>query len=121
MNRVGHLFAGAGGGLLASKILGHNNVFAVELERYPAEILRQRAEEGWFPRLSSSAMQQRPMNRIVERTGKVIVGALAGALILFAVIWWTVEYLLGQALRRIGGDNGKNAKPDKPGGARSAK
>lgn len=49
--KVGHLFAGAGGGLLASKILGHTNVFAVELEPYPAEILRQRAAEGWFPGL----------------------------------------------------------------------
>lgn len=48
---VGHLFAGAGGGLLASRILGDINVFAVELEHYPAEILRQRAADGWFPGL----------------------------------------------------------------------
>lgn len=49
--RVGHLFAGAGGGLLASLMLGHENVFAVEVKHFPAEVLRQRAAEGWFPGL----------------------------------------------------------------------
>jgi DNA (cytosine-5)-methyltransferase 1 len=46
-----HLFAGAGGGLLGDLILGHNPICAVEWEKYPAETLRQRAKEGWFPNL----------------------------------------------------------------------
>ena len=46
-----HLFAGAGGGLLADLILGHTPVVAVEWESYPCQILRERAAEGWFPNL----------------------------------------------------------------------
>ena len=38
---TGHLFAGAGGGLYADYILGHEPKFAVEWEPYPAAILRQ--------------------------------------------------------------------------------
>ena len=46
-----HLFAGAGGGLLADLILGHNPVGAVEHDKYCCKILRARAEAGWFPNL----------------------------------------------------------------------
>lgn len=46
-----HLFAGAGGGLLADLILGHTPVVAVEWEPYPCRVLRERAAEGWFPEL----------------------------------------------------------------------
>lgn len=46
-----HLFAGAGGGLLADLILGHTPVVAVEWEPYPCQILRERRDEGWFPDL----------------------------------------------------------------------
>lgn len=46
-----HLFAGAGGGLLADLILGHEPMGAVEIEPYCCEILRRRADEGWFPGL----------------------------------------------------------------------
>lgn len=46
-----HLFAGAGGGLLADLILGHTPVVAVEWEPYPCQVLRERAAEGWFPEL----------------------------------------------------------------------
>lgn len=46
-----HLFAGAGGGLLADRILGHTPVVAVEWEPYPCQVLRERATEGWFPGL----------------------------------------------------------------------
>jgi len=38
-----HLFAGAGGGLLADLILGHQPVCAVEIEPYCCDVLRQRA------------------------------------------------------------------------------
>ncbi len=49
--RTMHLFAGAGGGLLADRILGHTPVVAVEWEPYPCQILRERAADGWFPGL----------------------------------------------------------------------
>lgn len=47
-----HLFAGAGGGLLADLILGHTPVVAVEWNKYACQVLRNRAAEGWFPDLS---------------------------------------------------------------------
>jgi len=40
------LFAGAGGGLLASKLLGWNTIGAVEIEQYPRDILMRRQEDG---------------------------------------------------------------------------
>ena len=49
--RTLHLFAGAGGGLLADLILGHEPVCAVEWDHYCCQILRERAVEGWFPGL----------------------------------------------------------------------
>lgn len=49
--RTMHLFAGAGGGLLADLILGHTPVVAVEWEPYPCQILRERRDDGWFPNL----------------------------------------------------------------------
>ena len=49
--RTMHLFAGAGGGLLADRILGHTPVVAVEWEPYPCQVLRERAADGWFPGL----------------------------------------------------------------------
>mgnify|MGYP002075209006 CR=1 FL=1 len=49
--RTMHLFAGAGGGLLADLILGHTPVVAVEWEPYACQVLRERAAEGWFPGL----------------------------------------------------------------------
>jgi DNA (cytosine-5)-methyltransferase 1 len=49
--RVLELFAGAGGGLLSSLILGHEPVAAVEWDPYCCQVLRERAAEGWFPGL----------------------------------------------------------------------
>ena len=49
--RVGHLFAGMGGGLLADLILGHMPVFAVEWDAYCCQVLRERRDDGWFPGL----------------------------------------------------------------------
>ena len=46
-----HLFAGAGGGLLADLILGHTPIVAVEWDAYCCKILRERAADGWFPGL----------------------------------------------------------------------
>lgn len=44
--KVGHFFAGIGGGILASEILGHESVFALEIDRRRCRVLR---ESGWFP------------------------------------------------------------------------
>jgi len=49
--RTMHLFAGAGGGLLADLVLGHEPVLAVEKNGYACRVLRKRADEGWFPNL----------------------------------------------------------------------
>ncbi len=47
-----HLFAGAGGGLLADLILGHTPIGAVEIDPYCCDVLRQRRDDGWFPELA---------------------------------------------------------------------
>jgi hypothetical protein len=44
-----HLFAGAGGGILAGLILGHRPVCAVEILPYPREVLRARQADGCLP------------------------------------------------------------------------
>src|SRR6056300_544047 len=45
-----HLFAGAGGGILADLLLGHNPIGACEIEPYPREVLLQRQRDGILPR-----------------------------------------------------------------------
>jgi hypothetical protein len=47
-----HLFAGAGGGILADLILGHRPIVAVEWDKYACEILRARVADGWFDGMS---------------------------------------------------------------------
>lgn len=49
--RTMHLFAGAGGGLLADLILGHVPIVAIEHNHFCCGILRQKTVEGWFPGL----------------------------------------------------------------------
>ena len=44
-----HLFAGAGGGILADKLLGHTPIGACELEEYPRKVLLQRQLDGILP------------------------------------------------------------------------
>ena len=51
MLRTLHLFAGAGGGLLADLILGHNPIGAVEWDHNCCDLLRRHAADGWFPDL----------------------------------------------------------------------
>lgn len=46
-----HLFAGAGGGLLADIILGHEPVLAVEFDKNCCTVLRNHVADGWFPGL----------------------------------------------------------------------
>lgn len=43
------LFAGAGGGILGSVLLGHRIVCAVEIDPYCREVLLRRQEEGFLP------------------------------------------------------------------------
>ena len=45
-----HLFAGAGGGILADILLGHVPAGAVELAAYPRRVLLQRQLDGGLPR-----------------------------------------------------------------------
>lgn len=50
--RTLHLFAGAGGGILADLFLGHRPVCAVEINDYCQRVLSQRQADGhlpWFP------------------------------------------------------------------------
>ena len=44
-----HLFAGAGGGILADVLLGHLPIGACEIEPYPRSVLLQRQSEGLLP------------------------------------------------------------------------
>lgn len=46
-----HLFAGAGGGLLADLILGHTPIVAVEHDAHCCRVLRERSAQGWLPDL----------------------------------------------------------------------
>ena len=48
MNEL-HLFAGAGGGILAGQLLGHRCVCAVEWEPYAQAVLVARQNDGTFP------------------------------------------------------------------------
>lgn len=49
--RTAHLFSGAGGGLLADLILGHEPILAVEWDAHACAVLRERCADGWFPGL----------------------------------------------------------------------
>jgi site-specific DNA-cytosine methylase len=44
-----HLFAGAGGGILADSLLGHKPVGAIEIEPYPRKVLLARQLDGSLP------------------------------------------------------------------------
>lgn len=44
-----HLFAGAGGGILADLALGHTPIGAVEIEEHPRRVLLQRQLDGVLP------------------------------------------------------------------------
>ena len=64
------LFAGAGGGILAGQLLGHNIVCAVERDAYAAQLLAQRQNDGTlktFPIWSDiKTFDGRPWRGIVE-------------------------------------------------------
>lgn len=46
---VFHCFAGAGGGMLADILLGHDIVGAIEIEEYPREVILKRQADGVLP------------------------------------------------------------------------
>lgn len=48
-SRTLHLFAGAGGGILADLLLGHVCVGAVEIDSYCQQVLHARQKDGFFP------------------------------------------------------------------------
>ena len=68
--RTLHLFAGAGGGLLADVLLGHQPVCAVEIDEYCQQVLSARQEDGcfpWFPIFEDvQAFDGRPWRGIVD-------------------------------------------------------
>lgn len=47
--RTLHLFAGAGGGIIADMMLGHTPVAAVEIDPFCREVLKARQRDGWLP------------------------------------------------------------------------
>lgn len=59
MITVGHFFAGGGGGVLASEILGHKSVFALEVDKRRCRVL---IESGWFPNLHVECADIRSFN-----------------------------------------------------------
>jgi DNA (cytosine-5)-methyltransferase 1 len=44
-----HLFAGAGGGIVADMMLGHTPICAVEIKPFCRQVLRQRQKDGFLP------------------------------------------------------------------------
>jgi DNA (cytosine-5)-methyltransferase 1 len=69
MNEL-QLFAGTGGGILGSILLGHRTVCAVEIEEYPRKVLLQRQRDGilpWFPIWDDiNTFDGKPWNGIVD-------------------------------------------------------
>lgn len=43
-----HLFAGIGGGIYGSKILGHHCIGGVEIDSFCQKVLKQRQQDGWM-------------------------------------------------------------------------
>ena len=65
-----HLFAGAGGGILADLLLGHQPVCAVEINEYCQQVLSARQKDGclpWFPIFADvQQFNGRPWRGIVD-------------------------------------------------------
>ena len=50
MIKTAHLFAGAGGGILADLVLGHEPKLAIEISKPCCRMLKAKQREGWLPR-----------------------------------------------------------------------
>jgi DNA (cytosine-5)-methyltransferase 1 len=65
-----HLFAGAGGGILADLLLGHRPIGAVEIRKHCQSVLRQRIADGvlpWLPIFSDvREFDGRPWRGVVD-------------------------------------------------------
>lgn len=65
-----HLFSGAGGGILADLLLGHQPVCAVEINEYCQQVLSARQKDGslpWFPIFADvTQFDGNPWNGIVD-------------------------------------------------------
>jgi hypothetical protein len=59
-----HLFAGAGGGILADLLLGHNPIGACEIMPYPRNVLLARQRDGHLARASPSGTTWQPSMEI---------------------------------------------------------
>lgn len=68
--RTMHLFAGAGGGILADLLLGHQPVCAVEINEYCQQVLSARQKDGclpWFPIFADvTQFDGRPWRGVVD-------------------------------------------------------
>lgn len=68
--RTLHLFAGAGGGILADILLGHQPVCAVEIDEYCQQVLSARQKDGclpWFPIFADvTQFDGRPWRGIID-------------------------------------------------------
>ena len=73
-----HLFAGAGGGILASLLLGHEIIGANEIDKYCCDILRQRQIDKCLPDFPIWQMDIREFNERIAPTYAGMVDLLCG-------------------------------------------
>ena len=73
-----HLFAGAGGGILASLLLGHKIIGANEIDGYCCDVLRQRQIDGCLPEFPIWNMDIREFNERIAPTYAGMVDILCG-------------------------------------------
>lgn len=86
------LFAGAGGGLLGSHVLGWRTVCAVELAPYARDVLLARQRDGFLPRFPWPALREWMMGWPI---GWTALEPLATAKWLAWLLWHT-ESLRGE-------------------------
>lgn len=72
------MFAGAGGGILGSMLLGHQIVGANEYEEYPCKVLRQRQIDGALPEFPIWHMDIREFNKRVAPSYAGMVDIVSG-------------------------------------------
>ena len=73
-----HLFAGAGGGILASLLLGHKIIGANEIDGYCCDVLRQRQIDKCLPEFPIWNMDIREFNERIAPTYAGMVDLLCG-------------------------------------------
>ena len=73
-----HLFAGAGGGILADVLLGHRIIGAVEWEAYPCTVLQERISDGSLEPFPIFNMDIRDFNRRIAPRFRGVADIVAG-------------------------------------------